>query len=123
LMAARYEARRYSWAECQNWCRQGLSIIDTLKDGRTELRIEFLEQLSEGFSFRLNHQEAANTLSEAIKIAEGANLEPEKILHLYSLISDTYEQVEDYESYRDIIAKGKELIRIHKIPPGLSRVM
>jgi len=122
LMAARYEARRYSWAESQNWCRQGLSIIDELKDDRSELKVEFLEQLSESFNFRLNHKEAANTLSEAIRIAEGANLDPEKTLHLYSLLSDAYEQMEDYDNYREAIAKGKELIRIHKIPLGLHRI-
>ena len=122
LMAAHYEARRYSWAECQNWCSQGLLIIDTSMNDRTELRVKFLEQLAEGFSFRLNHQEAAKTLSTAIRFAEGAKLEPEKILHLYSLISDTYEQMEDYENYQDVIEKGKELIRIHKIPVGQFRV-
>jgi len=122
LLAARYEARRYSWAECQNWCREGLTILDTLKEDRTELRIEFLEQLSEGFTFRLDYKDAADTLSEAIRIAEGSKLIPEKLLHLYSLIADTFEQVEDYESYQDIITKGKKLIRTHKIPLTEPRV-
>jgi predicted ATPase len=122
FLAARYEARRFSWAECQNWCRQGLSIISTLKGKRLELKIEFLEQLAECFDSNLRYQEAVAAFTEAIQLAESLNIAPEKILHLYALLSDTYEQMEDFENLHDVIAKGKRLIKAHKIAFGEARI-
>lgn len=122
LMAARYEAVRYSWAESQNWCRQGLSILESLNGDRANLKIIFLEQLARSFDSAGNYKDATVALSDAIKIAEEINLEPQELLDLYVSMSDIFEQMEDFENELLIIEKGKKLIKSHKIPLCETRV-
>lgn len=90
LMAVKYEQSRSAWTEGEQWCEEGLEIVNSLQKGPdTELlRLKFLEQSGFGFISVSKFSDAEERYKEALEIATHHVVDGNDLANIYYMLSN-----------------------------------
>lgn len=110
-LAAEYEKERFSWAECQNWCEQGLALLDKIDSNNKAARIDFLELLADCKHFTSDYKKALQIIAKSLEIGQDVKLDPKRLINLCGYAIETCELMNQFAKAEFFIIKGNEIIK------------